>query len=349
MAFSSLTDHRANPVCGSESIIFVTVTAPVVTKTVTVPFAKENAAAPVENAPAASQTSISTDITTTLISYVTVTKFVKIVPAIPTASEPGQAPTLTASDQEPTDIAAEKGPYYVSEHDGTLEWLDGKTPPATGSFLTSTTFITVQPIPSSLPVPAGENAVSTAEGSIVSTTYSTVSLYRVSTVYQTKVVTSTIRLPAVPVKAFVSPGSGGWNTSFTPLLKGNESGFLSGNLKPTVDQTGVIETGDNKPEISVTRPVLPYPTNVTEQLEARQVGATVVATIDGVLVSWINSYDGKPTSTPPLISLINEYTVPLPAATPSPYTAAEVPTKESILASSISQLPSRSLTWANMY
>lgn len=322
--------------------------APAVTETVTVPFVKEFAAAAVEAAPAVSQTPILTDITATLTSYVTFTEFIKIVPASPTPSGSGQAPTLTASPEEPTYVAANKGSYYFSEHDGTRVWLNGKTPPATGSFLTSTTFITVQPVPGSLPALAEENAVNTAERSIVSTSYSTISLYRVSTVYETKMVTSTIHVPAAPVKAFVSLGSGGWNTSFTTLLEEDDKKGLGGTPKPIVGQTGVTEKSDNKLGTSVTYPAPAYPTNVTEKLEARQVGATVVATIDGELVSWINSYAGPPTSTPPLISWINVYTGPLPAATPSPYTVAEVPTEGSDLASSMSQATSRSFGWADV-
>ena len=344
MVVSSLTHHRANPVCSSGSVIFVTVTAPVVTKTVSAPFGKGSAVAAVETAFAVSETSTPTDITTTLTSYVTFTESIKIAPATLTLSGSGQAPELTASRQESTDVATDKGPYYFSEHDGTPVWLGGKTPPATGSFFTSTTFITVQPVPSSLPASAEETVVSTAEGSIVSTSYSTISLYSVTTVYRTKVVTSTIRVPAIPVKAFVSPGSGGWNTSFAPVLKEVEVKVLSGNPKPIAWQTGAI---DIKLEKSIIHPVPAYPTNVTEQLEARQVGALVVATIDGAVVSWINSYDGKPTSTPPLTSSINVSTGPLPAATPSSYTDAEVPTEGGILASSMSQVTSRPVGWAN--
>lgn len=341
---SSLTYHRANPVCASGSVIFVTVTAPVATKTVSVPVGKGSAVAAVETAIAVSQASAQTDITTTLTSYVTFTEFIKITPATPTLSGSSQAPDLTASRQEPADIAADKGPYYFSEHNGTLVWLGGKTPPATGSFVTSTTFITVQPVPSSLPASAEEKVVSTAEGSIVSTSYSTISLYSVTTIYQTKVVTSTIRVPAIPVKAFVSPGSGGWNTSFVPVLKEVEVKVLSGNPKPIAWQTGAI---DIKVEKSITYPVSAYATTGTEQLEARQVGALVVATIDGAVVSWINSYDGKPTSTTPVISWINVSTGPLPATTPSPYTDAKVPTEGGIISSSTSQVTSRPVGWAN--
>ena len=245
--------HRTNPACAGQSVVFVTVTAPEVTKTVSVPYEKENAAA-VETSLAVSQTSILTDVTTTLTSYVTFTEFFTVAPAPPTPSGSGQ-------------VAADKGPYYFSENDGTLEWLDGKTPPATGSFHTVTTFITVQPVPT--------NSPALVEESTVATTYSTVSLYSVITVYRTKVTTSTIRIPAIPVKVFINPGSAGWNTSYTPPLKGGKYRSVSGKPRPTVWQTGA--------------------TPVSGQLEARQVGAVVVATINGAVVSWINSYDGKPT------------------------------------------------------
>lgn len=337
MASTSLIFYRANPVCDSKSVVFVTVSAPAVTKTITVPLEKNVPVAAIETVPSVSQTPTPTDITATLTNYITLTEFIKVNPAVPTPSGSElEASTRTASHNEPSYVAADEGPYYFSKHDGTLVWLDGKTPPASASFVTSTAVVTLQPVPSGPHALAEESAVITTEGSAVSTSYSTVSLQRVSTVFRTRRVTATVHIPAVPVKVFSSLGSSGWNTTFTTQQKGDQNKIVGGTPKPIVGQSGAIEKGDNKPKPTITRPVSACSSNATEHLQARQVGALVVATIDGELVSWTNTYDGEPTSTPPLISWINVYTGPLPAVTPSSYIVAEESSDESVQGSGMS-------------
>lgn len=328
--------------CSSESVVFVTVPAHTVTKTVTVPLEKVVGAAGTETAPAVSQVPILKDITATLTSYVTFTELRTIVPVIPTPSASGQASKLTGSNQDSAYVNANQGPYYFSEHDGTLVWLDGKTPPAGGSYRTSTAFVTVQPVPTDFAVSAEENALSTAEGTTVSTSYSTISLYSVSTIYQTKVVTSTIPAPAAPVKGFVKLGSSGWNTSFTSTLKEDENKIASSTAQPILGQTGATENCDTHSETSTTYPAPTSSASVTKQLEARQLGALVVQTIDGVLVSWTNTFDGPVPTPEPLISWINIFTGPIARATLSPTTAVEVPIEENVLASGKSGMASRS-------
>ena len=246
------------------------------------------------------------------------------------------------SNDDSAFLNANQGSYYFSEHDGTLVWLDGKTPPAGGSYRTSTAFVTVQPVPTDFPLSAEENAQSTAEGTAVSTSYSTISLFSVSTVFQTKVVTSTLSAPSAPVKAFVKLGSSGWNTSFTSTLEGDENKIASSTAKTILGQTGGTENCDTDLGTSTTYPAPTSSANVTRQLEARQLGALVVATIDGVLVSWINTFDGPIPTPEPLISWINVNTGPFPAATPSPTTAIGEPIEENVPAPSKSGMASRS-------
>jgi hypothetical protein len=290
-----------------------------------------------ETVPGASQIPVLTDITTTLTSYVTLFEILSVVPVVPTPAVAVQAPKSTESNQGSAPTVANEGLYYFTEHDGTQVWLDGKTPPADSSFLTSTTFITLEPIPISFANSAEVSTKNAAEGSTVSTSYSTISLYSISTAYQTKVVTSTIPAPTASAKVFAGLRSTGWNTSFTS----NEGGGKAGDCtKRILGQTGAIEKECIRPEASAVDPAPASSANATKQLEVRQVGAWVVATIDGALVSWINTYDGTEpaASTPPLISWINTYTGPLPATTPIPLTVPEASIKGSFQASGMSHV-----------
>ena len=322
--------------------------APAVTKTVTISSERAIGPANVET------TLASTDITATLTSYVTLTDFVSVVPVTPTT--PGSDQTLPVEPPALNRIKDDtnEGPYYFYEQDGTLEWLDGKTPPATRSFLTSTAVITVEPVPTGVTLSDEESAVSTAPGSVISTTYSTISLYRVSTIYQTRVVTSTIPAPTASAKAFVALGSSGWNTSvptltsFPSLLRASEENVAASSAASILGQTNATEKGN--PTAQISNLATPSSaTNVTKQLEARQLGATVVATIDGALVTWINTFDGPVPSPEPLISWINIFTGPFAAEpTPSPsIIAAEEPIEENDLKSGMCYVISMSFKWAN--
>jgi hypothetical protein len=310
-----------------------------VTKTITLPLEKVLDVTGVESVPAASQVPISTDPTATSTSYVTLTEIISIVAVTPIPFASGPAPTST--NDNAIHAATDNGPYYFAEHDGTLVWLDNKSPPAGGSFLTSTAFITLEPVPYSVPPSPEEDSVPTAEGSKISTSYSTISLYSVSTAYQTIAVTSTIPVPAASPKVFVGLGSSGWNTSFTFTPKVDENKKAENTLNPILRQTGVAEKIDNRPETSTTDPAPTISANVTKKVEARQLGTWVFATIDGVPVSWINNYDGtEPSPTPPINSWIDVQNGPLAAAaTPTSANTAEVPVNENIIKTGICPKP----------
>ncbi len=78
----------------------------------------------------------------------------------------------------------------------------------------------------------------------------------------------------------------------TTLLKVQVSEKGSGRAQPTgfVPEFSV-GTGHGRSS--------PYATGESsDSLAARQVGSIVVATIEGIVVSWTNSYDGQPATTP---------------------------------------------------
>lgn len=303
-------DHRIDSNCGSVSTVFVTVTDNTpVTKTVTIPLELSPPISSKYDVPPKLQVALdtSTDVTATSTDYLTLIRIVTTVPAISTQA------------------VAEKGPYYFTAHDETTVWLGGKTPPAGIKLFTSTAIVTVQPIPPS-------SHISSA-GSPEPTSYSTVFLTVISKVYETETLTETIpavttsstvtessSLPVlssnpVPLtstvpstaaasliataraKNFNALGLSGWNATFSTLVKENVVGSTNEAARILSHQTGVennIVTHLGTPS----RLAVPsYSANATNSIEVRQLGSIVIATINGVVVSWTNSYDGAALST----------------------------------------------------
>lgn len=254
--------------CGGASTVYVTVTVPQTTRTVQATIVASSTS--LELGTSSSSESLvgetSTDIITTSTSFHTITNQLSLLP-------------------DAASSAKTEGPYSFAEHSGTTIWLGGKTPPSSESLVVKTTAITVQPVPTGVEVSSAEPSTSTS--------YSTLSLTTVTSKVFTKTVTESFSSPLASAKPFTGIASYGWNSTLTTLLKvpvgkkgtahGPPTGFL-----PSITNNGgpPSGTGHHAPR--------PYPTgNVSGTLAERQVGATVVITIGGVVVSWTNSYDGS--------------------------------------------------------
>lgn len=239
---------------------------------------------------------IVTHITTTITDYVMFTQILSGVEANPTTAI--ITPTPTQIRLKPVETS--QGPYYFTAHSGTTFWIGGKTPPAGNSYSTSTTMITVLPIPLSSSVLSED-----------STTYSTLTLTRVSLVLNTVQIVKSIpediftstpleltTIPTASAKPFNLLGSTGWNTSIASLgVKAVESGAIL--LKAHRHQSGAQENFIPSVEFSFPAstqsslvPNILGSGNITKPLAARQIGATVFATIEGKLVSWVNNFAG---------------------------------------------------------
>lgn len=237
---------------------------------------------------------IVTHITTTVTDYVMFTQVLNRIEANPATV----IITPTHTQIRPKPIETSQGPYYFTANSGTTFWIGGETPPAGKSYSTSTTMITVLPIPLSSPV-LNED----------STTYSTFTLTRVSLVLNTVRIVKSIpedmftstppeltTIPTASAKPFNLLGSTGWNTSTASLgFKVVESGVL----KTHRHQSGAQENFTPSVEFSFPAstqsslvPNLLGSGNITKPLAARQIGATVFATIEGKLVSWVNNFAG---------------------------------------------------------
>lgn len=291
--------------------MFVTIPASEVTTTVTialdkVPSNANNNIAKVANVvPTPVQAEdILTHITTTITSYVMFTQVLSAVETNPPIVAATPSPVMTS----PEPAAPNQGPYYFALQSGTTFWLGGKTPPAGKSYLTSTTMITVLPVPSGSPTQKDE-----------STSYSTITLTKISMVLNKVRLIKTLpkdlfastppeptTTPTASAKLFSKLGMTGWNTSSISInFKASQSGDALLNLHR--HQTGIrnkfaagVGTAHTLPA-SAESSIVPSPTHTssaTKALEARQFGATVFATIEGVLVSWINTYAGATPETP---------------------------------------------------
>lgn len=154
--------------------------------------------------------------------------------------------------------------YSFIEDNGTTTWL-GATPPASASLITSTQIVTLQPVPPGYVAPPVEITPVTSYLTLSST----------KTITETRTETQTL----ASFTAFASAGaytglaSHGWNSSISTLITVKSLAIGSVIIPPS----GIVSFS---------------PGNATHQIKARDVTDIVVATIDGVAVSWTNNYDG---------------------------------------------------------
>ena len=285
----------------------------------------DNSDTPVQSTP-----ELTTYITMTSTSFFTVTEFT-------TSDNLTPIPTVT------------EGPYYFLLHDGTTQYLNGKEPPTTGHFVTSTYTMSVMPLPV-VPATSGE-----LQETSRSTTYSTYIMTVVMSEHRNA--KTIIELPSSTssvVKSFTGYGSSGWNITASSFvgIEFAPSGFIAiqtppGGTGPKPKHTPVPQrtgsvalpavkdfTGtETKSKIAARAIDIKSPPNGPRstkapssdggansrhtpvplrarslhvddvhsipqlandpKIEMRQVGSVVVVTMDGVAVSWTNSWDGS--------------------------------------------------------
>ena len=228
----------------------------------------------------------------------------------------------------------DQGPYYFSVVNGSTAWAGRKTPPATDSLVLETTVVLISPvlstpIPSTLamtsystvsypntwlstwvartwastttPVPSNTavlsyGAVSTPSASPPA--WNSVSTESVTWIATEPSTSSIAAFVSASATAFTGFGSLGWNSTSnanTEAITG-----LSANMLPS---WSTYATGASSVTAAADPSASPKPElKVRHVNEIRQVGSEVTATIDGVVVSWINVWDGTTTITtiPPI-------------------------------------------------
>lgn len=253
---------------------------------------------------------------TTLIEEITETIAVTETLAGPDSTTEAISSTSTAS-----------GLYFFSVDNGTTIWLGGVTPPPAQSYIVQTSTLTLQPVPSTSSYVATEQIHSTSTrtvevtdfltvltktltepitSSVTSTSTTTVEVTSFATVFLTETLTesSLSATTAATASRFAGVGAGsyGWNT--TTLHHSKPAEGWSGTLGYSIYATAASSV--RAPHFSRPHPEKApiSPRHDGNRKNARQVGAIVTATINGVVVTWTNVWAGvEPSSTPLPVSV----------------------------------------------
>ena len=197
------------------------------------------------------------------------------------------------------------GVYSFTEDNGTTTWLSGQTPSAL-SFLTITTFITLQPVITlDSSVSEGESAQSTSY--LTQTLSPTITITETSTHTLTKTTSSAFWAAA---GAYTGLAPNGWNA--TTLISVKAGATAGGSVKPSPYESASLR-GTASLSANFSRKSI-------RLLKARQIEDLIGSTIDDVVVSWANNYDGSAPSTPEATSSTSEAShtlVPVTAAIPT--------------------------------
>ena len=220
--------------------------------------------------------------------------------------------------------------YSFTVDNDTTSWFGGRTPPTTGSFVSSTAFVTLEPVISPVStVSQGQSAISTSYLTLLSTIVTANPSPPVSELASAQTTscsdhfteTTTIDLtvtetlahsskygPSASAGLYFGQARSGWNATLTTLLKskGTVNHSLSvAEIATSLQGTSVVEKATSLQGTSysketrtaeVERLILAR-NGRSRQLKPRQVGVNVIDTIDGHVVSWTNEFDGQTPST----------------------------------------------------
>ncbi|KAL9027770.1 MAG: hypothetical protein Q9196_003752 [Gyalolechia fulgens] len=186
---------------------------------------------------------------------------------------------IVAGDSAPLPLPSHDGNFYFVENNGETTWLGGKTPTSGAAPITSTLVVTVKPRPIT---ETSAIAATSTSGDATTTSVTTISSTSFYTHYLTKSLTLQTAPSADPSPSLPSHrGSYGWNATLARVHR-------------------------PKGEAPIIGSTAAYPVHHATWLKRhhpRQIGAVVTATINGVVVSWTNSYGGEPQTTSSVTSI----------------------------------------------
>ena len=226
--------------------------------------------------------------------------------------------TQTISVVHVTPPAGDDAYSFTVEND-TTSWFGGQTPPITGSFVSSTAFVTLEPVETPVSIISqGQSATPTSYLTLLSTIVaanpSPPALSELASAQTTNcsdhfTETTTIDLtvtetlahsskygPSASAGLYFGQARSGWNATLTTLLK--SKGPVNPSLSIAEKATSLQGTSYSKETrtAEVERLILAR-NGRSRQLKPRQVGVIVIDTIDGHVVSWTNEFDGQTPST----------------------------------------------------
>lgn len=189
--------------------------------------------------------------------------------------------------------------YSFAEDNGTTTWL-GATPPVSASLITSTQVVTMQPVPPGYIAPPVEVTPVTS--------YLTLSSTETLTETLTETQTLTVPIASASAGAYTGLASNGWNSSMSRFVTVKTPAIGS----VTIEEKLAQYSGTAYPVVS--SGLVPVPRGNTMRLnKVRDIADIIIATIDGVVVSWTNNDEGTPLSssgTSPLVAPVTT-TAPL--------------------------------------
>ena len=212
------------------------------------------------------------------------------------------------------------GIYSFTVDNDTTSWFGGQTPPSTALLISSTAFVTLEPVGTPVSVSTVSPSQSAASTSYL-TLFSTIvtanpsvpvlELAVAQTTSRSDHLTQTTSIDVTITKTLAHPSKyrpsasaglyfgqarNGWNATMTTLLK--SKGLINPSL--SVTEKGTSLQGISHPKETCTGNSTRLPktrSGRSRLLKPRQVGDIVIDTIDGHVVSWTNEFDGQTPST----------------------------------------------------
>ena len=202
--------------------------------------------------------------------------------------------------------------YSFTEDNGTTTWL-GATPPASASLITSTQVISLEPVPPGYVDPPAE----------VTPVISYLTISSTKTLTETYMATPTLAVltPSASAGAYTGLASNGWNSSMSTLITVKSPAIGSVTIAEKLAQYSITAYS------VISSGLVPFPRgNAARQNKVRDVENIISATIDGVVVSWTDNYDGTPLS----FSDTSSSVVPVTATRPQfePQSSCKCPKSE---------------------
>ncbi|MCJ1287083.1 hypothetical protein MMC26_006431 [Xylographa opegraphella] len=216
-------------------------------------------------------TTPTSDITETTVIWETYT----VVSSVAAAS----SPTLTSPAS---------GLYSFLVINGITSWLGGFTPPVTDSFVIATATIVIEPVPTS---PSLSNIVQ-AQNPIPVTSTDSIQVTSIFTVILAETLTESASATVVSATAgsFHGIGTHGWNATTLTRVTHVKHGSGTGRLPCVTDASSDFARHSRGPYHGSAQASF----GESKLVIKRQIGSMVTATIDGVVVSWTNFWDGNP-------------------------------------------------------
>ena len=203
----------------------------------------------------------------------------------------GDSSAVEPSASTPTSPAS--GLYSFLVVNGITSWIGGFTPPATGSFVIVTATVVIEPVPTNPSL----SSIMQTQNPIPVTSIETIQVTSIINTDMAETLTESASATFVSATAvsFHGIGTYGWNATTVTRISNAIHGSGTGHLACVTGASSGFARHSLGP---YNGPAL-APSNWSKPKDKRQVGSIVTATIDGVVVSWTNFWDGSPATSEP--------------------------------------------------